>query len=181
MPREADPNKRYPSLAIPTQIRLPVLVESLMENRIQSFSRDKDVYNSLLFLRYCSLVIPVDNRIVEFYLYFKKNIYFQILSVKFADRKCVHFFFSFFVIRQLGVSLCAAPSPSESWFIADNSANGSFISNRGYLWLAGVYGIDVISLFVFISLEYKETDKSYLSFKSQAASCPPPLLSHRPI
>ena len=92
MPREADPNKRYPSLAIPTQIRLPVLVESLMENRIQSFSRDKDVYNSLLFLRYCSLVIPVDNRIVEFYLYLKKNIYFQILSVKFADRKCVHFF-----------------------------------------------------------------------------------------
>ena len=92
MPREADPNKRYPSLAIPTQIRLPVLVESLMENRIQSFSRDKDVYNSLLFPRYCSLVIPVDNRIVEFYLYLKKNIYFQILSVKFADRKCVHFF-----------------------------------------------------------------------------------------
>ena len=77
MPREADPNKRYPSLAIPTQIRLPVLVESLMENRIQSFSRDKDVYNSLLFLRYCSLVIPVDNRIVEFYLYLKKIFIFR--------------------------------------------------------------------------------------------------------
>ena len=94
MPREADPNKRYPSLAIPTQIRLPVLVESLMENRIQSFSRDKDVYNSLLFLRYCSLVIPVDNRIVEFYLYFKKIFIFRFCQSSLpTGNVCIFFLF----------------------------------------------------------------------------------------
>jgi hypothetical protein len=60
--------------------------------------------------------------------------------------------FYFFVIRQLGVSSCGTqPRPKADLSPTIPPMARSFW-NCGYLWLFGLYRIDAISVFVFISL-----------------------------